>query len=242
MLVLGGEGTEPTTSGLDADATVIAADSGLSLARDLGMTVRHVVGDLDSVDPIALEQAVAAGTTVHRHDADKDATDSELAIDLAVELAGSGSEGSGSGPRLTVLGWGGGRLDHLLADLLQLATPRLAAFEVTGRFGPAVVTVVRAGRPCVLAGEIGEQVSLFATDATARGISTGGLRWPLLDAELSMGSTRGVSNEFTARRATVTVGQGTVLAVQPGTQAGAIEARHTRYDPSPRADPRGHTG
>ncbi|HTD50939.1 MAG TPA: thiamine diphosphokinase, partial [Acidimicrobiia bacterium] len=60
---------------------VIAADSGLGVAMALGVHVDHLVGDLDSAAPHAVDAAVASGTTVERHPAEKDATDLELAFD-----------------------------------------------------------------------------------------------------------------------------------------------------------------
>src|SRR3954452_4486494 len=71
-----------------ATATVIvAADSGVDHALAAGLPVDHVVGDLDSASERAVADAEAAGATVHRHPADKDATDIELAIGLVHELA-----------------------------------------------------------------------------------------------------------------------------------------------------------
>ena len=46
-------------------------------------------------------------------------------------------------------------------------------------------------------------------------MTTQGLRWALEDAELEPGSTLGVSNEFSEPQASVTVGIGVVLTVQP---------------------------
>ena len=63
---------------------VIAADSGLHVARALNLRVDLLVGDLDSVSPEAI-----ADTPIERHPVDKDATDLELAIDAAVRRGAS---------------------------------------------------------------------------------------------------------------------------------------------------------
>ena len=63
---------------------VIAADSGLHSAIDLGLRVNLVIGDMDSVDPALLVAAEANGVTVQRMPRDKDATDTELALLAAV--------------------------------------------------------------------------------------------------------------------------------------------------------------
>jgi thiamine pyrophosphokinase len=219
-----------------ATATVIvAADSGVDLALAAGLPVDHVVGDLDSASERAVAEAEAAGATVHRHPADKDATDIELAIGLVHELAAD-RLASGEVPSLHVVGPGGGRLDHTLGDLLLLAGPALAAFDVTASFGPARVAVVRAGRPCQLTGSAGDQVSLHPTHGPARGVETTGLRWALVDADLEPGTTRAMSNELAGANATVSLREGVLLVVQPGTVAPPIAERTTPYDPTPRIE------
>lgn len=240
VLLVGGDGEElvgpPGALGVAPGALVVAADSGLDLAVALGIAVDHVVGDLDSADPASVAAAEAAGATVHRHLADKDATDSELAVDVIRALVDDGSVARPAGGApipLLVVGGGGGRLDHLLADLLLLASPALAGFEVTARLGAATVTIVRSGRRRALVGSPGEQVSVIPAHGRARGVSTDGLRWALVAADLVAGTTRAVSNELVGRSASVAVGEGVVAVIQPGTLAPPIAERPTPYDPTP---------
>lgn len=98
---------------LPAGSVVVAADSGLDRLAAAGVAAHHVVGDLDSVHADVLATARAGGATVAKGPADKDATDIELALlVVARELApATGID------RLVVVGGGGGRLDHLFADL-----------------------------------------------------------------------------------------------------------------------------
>lgn len=195
---------------------VIAADSGIEHAHALGLVVDLAIGDFDSVSPEALALAAAEGATVERHPAAKEATDLELALDAALAL----------GPaRVHVLGGHGGRLDHLLANVVLLAAPAYAAVEVTAQMGAARVTVVR--RQATLTGPLGDLVSLMALHGPANGVTTTGLLYPLAGDDLCPGSTRGVSNELIHERATVTVGGGVLVAVQPG-QIGTHHQETTR--------------
>ncbi len=192
--------------------------------------VDHVVGDLDSVSDTALRHAQVGGAEIHRHPADKDATDIELAVDLVL-----GDLAAGTGPAtLLVVGGGGGRLDHLLADLLVLTGPALAGLEVTAHLGAATITVVRAGHGRTLTGQVHEQVSLLPVHGPADGVSTEGLRWPLVDAHLAAGTTRAVSNELDATTASIRLTTGVLAVIQPGTVAAPIVPRSTPYDPTPR--------
>ena len=169
---------------LPPGSVVVAADSGIEHAHRAGLHVDHLVGDLDSAAADAVARAEAAGTVVHRHHADKDATDTELALDLAAhEVAPR------TGLRdLVVVGPGGGRLDHLVADVLGLASPALEGFDVTAHLGAATVTIVRAGHGRDVHGQVGEQVSLLPVHGPAIGVTTSGLRWALEHADLRPGT------------------------------------------------------
>ena len=68
----------------------------------------------------------------------------------------------------------------------------------------------------ILDGMPGELISLFALGGRADGVRTEGLAYPLEREPLEQGSTRGVSNRFSASAARVEVERGTVLAVRPG--------------------------
>jgi thiamine pyrophosphokinase len=189
------------------DALVIAADSGLQLAAPLGVRVDRIVGDLDSVDRNAVDAAVAAGAVLERHPREKDATDLELAIDAAAR------EGA---HRIVVVGGAGGRLDHVLANVLLLTASELTHLGIEAHFGDAHVAVVAGGRGQVeLHGAPGSLVTLLPAGGPARGVVTEGLRYPLARETLPPGTTRGMSNVMLAAKATVALDEGTLLAIQP---------------------------
>lgn len=183
---------------------VIAADSGVAHALALDLCVDVVIGDFDSADPAHIERAAAAGARVDRHPADKDMTDLELALHTA---AGLGAHS------VTVLGAGGGRLDHLLANLLLVTHDEFADLAIDAVAGDAFVTVVRGTR--TLHGPPGGIVTLLPIGGPARGVTTTGLQWALTDDELVPASTRGVSNVIVTAPATVAIATGVVLAVEP---------------------------
>ena len=189
---------------LPAGATVIAADGGLDRALVLGLQVDVVVGDLDSVSPVAFAAAAEGGSRVSRHPAAKDATDLELALDEALALGAR---------RVLVVASAEGRLDHLLASLLLLGSERYATLEPDALVGSALTHVVRGSR--TLTGTVGELVSLLAVGGRATGIVTVGLEYPLAGETLEVGSSRGVSNVFASAEPRITVEDGVVLAVRP---------------------------
>lgn len=205
IVIAGGDPLDPRwRPSIPADAIVVAADSGIAHADALGLDVRLLVGDMDSIEPARLQRAIADGVSIQRHSTDKDATDLELAVAASRELGATA---------VTVVGAGGGRLDHFLANLLLLANPAWIDLELDAWVGPARVVVVR--ERAELIGVAGSVVTLLAIGGPATGVTTTGLRWSLTGDELHSGSSRGVSNELVRSPATVSIATGVLLAIQP---------------------------
>ena len=198
---------------LGGDPVVVAADSGLEGAHALGLAVHVVVGDMDSVDTAALEAAEAEGTRVERHPAAKDATDLDLALDVAITAAGDALA------RLVVVTGAGDRFDHALGVALSLAAPGRPAVPTEVFVGAAHLWVIRD--EVRLPGRPGDLVSLIPVHGPVLGVRTEGLAFPLVDEDLGPGTTRGLSNVWTDEVATVRVRSGVLLAVAPGGPARA---------------------
>jgi thiamine pyrophosphokinase len=199
---------------LPAAADVIAADSGLRVAEALGFHVHHLVGDLDSADPAAVEAAAARGTTVDRHPPEKDATDLELALGAAVARGAR---------RILVVDGGGDRLDHLLGNFLLLGSDAFDGVQVEAYSGTARILLARGGdAPVTIGGALGSFVTLLPVGGPALGITTRGLRYRLSGEDLQPGTTRGISNELAAHTGSVQLEAGVLLVVQPF--AGALSA------------------
>lgn len=213
VVVAGGEPVAPSlVPDLRPTTLVVAADAGVDRARALGWRVDVAVGDFDSVSAAgraALEDEIA---DVRTHPADKDATDLELALQVADELASTRPDAPS---RVLVLGLEGGRPDHALANLLVAASDRHAALDIELVLAQGRAWVVR----CELVGRCpaGRTLSLVPVHGPAT-VSTSGLRWPLQRSTLEAGTTRGVSNESAGGPLTITVHDGTVLCIAPRTQ------------------------
>jgi thiamine pyrophosphokinase len=192
------------------DATVIAADAGAATLERLGRAPDRLVGDLDSIPEAVLARLRDAGVAIDRHPTDKDASDTELALEAA--LATGATE-------IVVLGaTGGPRLDHELANLLLLADPALATRAVRIVHGPTTVRVLHDGGRMTLEGTAGDLVTLLPVGGDATGVSIAGVRWPLADAALRLGRSRGLSNEVVEPPASVSLEHGTLLVVEHRTQ------------------------
>jgi thiamine pyrophosphokinase len=208
IVVAGGDRDLHAIPAAWSDAPVIGADSGIDYAHALGRRVDVAIGDFDSVSPDGLQRAEADGARIERHPAEKDKTDLELALGAA-QRAGATD--------LLVVGAGGGRLDHLLANVLLLASPAWAPCRITALAGSARLHVVRGAEPVTeLGAEVGELLTLLAVGGEARGITTSGLLYPLRKEPLAAGTSRGVSNVVESTPVTIELEDGAVLAVFPG--------------------------
>jgi thiamine pyrophosphokinase len=210
VVVIGGDPLHPgAVRRLDPTAIVIAADSGYDHAVAAGLRPDVLIGDLDSITVAGLAAARADGLTIDAHPADKEATDTELAADLA--LAQIGDRGS-----LTIMGGGGDRLDHLLASITVLAQPRFARCAALAAWvGPAHVHVLHAPRTVDLGDHAADlTVSLIPLGDVA-GVTTTGMRWPLRAEPLPNGTSRGISNLTSGGPATIAAATGVLAIVIP---------------------------
>ncbi len=174
-------------------ALVVAADGGARHALALGLVPDIVTGDLDSLG--GARHAIPAERI--RPDPDPHSTDLEKAVALCLD------EGCDA---VDIVGGGGGRADHALANLSVLTRfgRRARVRLIDERFAIELVDGEAA-----IEGPAGAVVSLVAL-GRCEGVATSGLRWPLEDASLDF-SARGVHNEIVTSPARVSVRSGDLL-------------------------------
>jgi len=181
---------------------VISADSGARHCIALGVVPDIVVGDFDSIDSGDYSRLVAAGAGIFRYPAEKDMTDSELAVEIAMEKGCS---------RIILLGAVGSRLDHSMSNLFLLK--KMLDANVDGLIADEKNEVRLVRGSIRLKREDGAFVTLLPFGGDATGVSTRGLYFQLVDDVLKVGSSRGVSNRFTDDEAYVEVKDGMLLVI-----------------------------
>ncbi len=92
-----------------SNQTIIAVDKGLEALYKLNIIPNHVVGDLDSVNYNILNYYKSnSKIEFHEYIPEKDFTDTDIALNLAISLKPS---------NITILGALGKRMDHALANI-----------------------------------------------------------------------------------------------------------------------------
>lgn len=206
VVIFAGGAYRPGASSQNALASadmVIAADSGAATALRLGHVPACVVGDFDSLDAQLVEQLRSRGSSIISAPVEKDETDTELAIQLAIEKGATS---------ITLLGaLGGDRFDHTLANVLLLAGFDTVPIQIID--GPSTCWLLRGPGHTVIEGQPGDLLSLLPLTADATGIHTRGLYYPLNGETLRFGKPRGVSNALTAKEAEVLLESGVMLVI-----------------------------
>jgi thiamine pyrophosphokinase len=185
---------------------VLAADGGANLCLAWGWPVDAVVGDMDSVDAGVRQQLEAQGTPFVVSPVEKDETDLELALRLALDWGAT---------ELIIAGALGARIDHTLGNLALLALPSLADIPTCIADGDQTVRLARY--QLIIAGQPGDTLSLLPFGGDTHGVSVAGVHWPLHGAHLPLGPSLSISNRMIADRAEISVQDGLLLVVHIAT-------------------------
>lgn len=185
----------------EAKDLVIAADSGYHNAKRLQVTPSVLVGDFDSYG----EGELPAHAEILRHPPEKDLTDTQLAVSVALERGAA---------EVVLIGGLSGRLDHTLSNLAILE-------ELNRRRIPAIVTdgnnrarFLRSNSTLLARDPRFPYLSLIAADPKVKGVDIEGCKYPLKNATLSRLLQYAVSNEITGNCAFVSVRRGGVWILE----------------------------
>ncbi|MBI2972717.1 MAG: thiamine diphosphokinase [Armatimonadetes bacterium] len=181
---------------------LICANGGLRIARRVGVPPQIVIGDFDSAPAGLLRWAQAHDARLIRHPARKDKSDTELALDAAIE---------GGASEVEFLGVLGGNVDHSLANVALLV--QAEAKGIRARIVDGEQQLFLARRKTAVPGRRGDIVSLIPMTPTVTGITLTGFRYPLKNATARQGSTRTISNVIDRSPATIRFKRGRLLVV-----------------------------
>lgn len=176
---------------------LLGVDGGSRHLHGLGLLPHLAVGDMDSIPEELLAQYRSEGVEMQLHPPKKDATDLELALELALKRGAR---------RISILGGTGGRLDHTLGNLFLLA--RCLPNGIPACIMDQEQCIHLTDQALTLEGAVGDTLSLLPATPEACGVSLTGLEYPLHDATLTFGTSWGMSNVFVETRATVTLRSG----------------------------------
>ena len=185
---------------------LIGADQGIHFLHQQRIFPTHIVGDFDSADQKELDDFKKnTQISISTFQAEKDFTDTQIAVELALSL---------DREKIYILGGMGRRADHFLANIRVLAIAEKAGVPC---FLVDPWNRIRvADRPLALRRSecFGKYVSLFALGGTVTGVTLTGFKYPLVDYRMTGDDPIGVSNEITEEAAKIDFSSGTLIVAE----------------------------
>ena len=200
-IYIGGEIDKDAVSETPAPGDLtVAADGGWHNAVALGVLPRVLLGDFDSIGTDALPDA----EEILQVPAEKDRTDTQLAVDLAL------SRGADD---IVLIGGLSGRLDHTVANLalLEYLSERGVHARITD--GRNRARFIKNGGTILPRSEF-TYFSLVAVTDKVKGLTVKGAKYPLDGAVLTRTVPYAVSNEIVGNCALVEVRRGAVYIIE----------------------------
>lgn len=182
---------------------IICADNGMKHARKLGIRPDEIMGDFDSCNLEDLAYFKNQGVSIKEVPCEKDETDTELALDTAINMGAT---------KVHIWGGLGTRMDHSLANIHLLYKALKNNVEVTLYSHHHKLTLIKDHT--ILNGEVGDLVSLIPFTPTVTGVTTKNLAYALEKAVFEIGKPYGVSNYMTDKTAEVHIEEGVLIVMQ----------------------------
>ena len=181
---------------------IICADGGIRHLNLLGVNADLIVGDFDSAPKDMLEDFKKSGTPIITYPVDKDKTDTQIAVDLAIEKGAT---------QVYLLGALGTRWDHSFGNIMLLY--RLEKNGVKAQILHSNNIIMLSNKVIKIDGNIGQIVSLLPFAGNVHISSTEGLKYPIFDKTLPQDFPIGVSNVLIASQATINIKSGWLIVV-----------------------------
>lgn len=185
---------------------IIGADRGLCYFYESGVNPTHIVGDFDSVPEKVIGYYRNLGIIpIREFNPVKDATDTEIALQLAIELGVK---------KLWILGATGNRVDHVIANIqiLKIALDAGVEAYVIDECN-RIRLIDREFRLCKEEA-FGEYFSVFPLGGCVERFSISGAKYPLHNHTLSPYDSRCVSNQIEDKEVHITFAKGDVIFIE----------------------------
>ncbi len=190
----------------------IAVDAGVGACMSLLLRPELLVGDFDTFGKEQiLKYQRETGVSMDIHKAEKDETDTELALRDALLMGCTEAD---------VLGATGGRLDHEISNIHLMAQGKKRGLKVNIFDRKNKISLLDSAfekRTEFFKDSLyGTYVSFLPLTETVRGITLTGFKYPLFEKDISIleNPSLCVSNEVVEERAEITFRQGILICVE----------------------------
>ena len=177
----------------------IAADGGYANALALGQKVDILLGDFDSYT-----EKLPDDVEIIRVPAEKDFTDTQLAVSTAIERGAD---------EIVIIGGLRGRLDHTLSTISILQRLWKMRIHAIATDGINRVRYIDSSSTLIARSQY-KYVSVLAVSETLKGVSIEGCKYPLKKARIDREHQFAVSNEIEGNCALISVRNGACYVIE----------------------------
>lgn len=164
---------------------IICVDGGAAHAKTMQLKPHILLGDFDLIAKEDYDHFLDMDVDLKKYSAEKDETDAELAVEYAMSLGCT---------KIMIVGGIGTRFDHTLANIFLLK--KMLDKGVEGWIIDEYNRISLIKDYIKIKKEKDIKVSLLPLSDAVCGVTTSGLYYPLNNAKMEIGPTRGISNEF----------------------------------------------
>ena len=183
---------------------LLAADSGGIVLYELGYLPDVLIGDFDSLDRNLLALFRAKGVKITEFPPEKDWTDLELAVQTVINL---------NVQEIIIYGAIGDRLDHTLGNLSLLYQAMVSGVKAVIVGLRERVLLLGPDETLTLSPAANTFFSLLPLFPGVEGVTEREAKYPLDNASIPFGSTRGIHNEFITRPVTISIKRGYAFVI-----------------------------
>ena len=178
---------------------IVSADSGYRNATLMGVHTNVLIGDFDSLGMIPDDV-----DEVMQLPAEKDLTDTQVAIDVAIERGAD---------EVIIFGGTSGRLDHTLSTLATLEKYWANRIPMTIVNGQNRIRYIKNSGSIIIRSQY-KYFSIIAADEKVKGVSIDGAKYPLVNKTLTRAHQYAVSNEIVKNAALINVKKGGIYIIE----------------------------
>lgn len=187
---------------------IIGVDNGLKFLLENHIAPTHVVGDFDTAAPKLVEHyRREKGVEIRAFNPVKDSTDTQIAIELALEL---GSR------EIVILGGTGSRLDHVLGNIQSLMLAKRQGVDAVLLDENNRIRLIDSDTVIQREEQYGRYISLIPLTTEVTGVDLTGFKYPLSNHTFtSTGSAGlGVSNEILGAEGKICLKSGVFILIE----------------------------
>lgn len=185
---------------------VIIVDGAINWIEMLSIRPNILVGDFDTAGQARMcEIAKKYRVPVEQHVPEKNETDTELALSLALERGAS---------QIDVLGATGRRIDHFLGTVSTLLKPLEKQIDCTLYDEYNKIRLLNHSTVFLRTESWGKYISFLPFTEQVTNVDLIGFRYPLQKATFTWGNTLGISNELAGEQAEVNFDTGILICIE----------------------------